>query len=439
MVAGSALQTAYSLVNAFWVGRRLGTDALAAVTVSQPVIFVMIAAAGGLTLATNILIAQYYGAKNWERIKEVVQTSAVLVGAVSCVLLALGIALTPFLLRAIDTPANIFAMAASYLRIIFWTVPLSFGIFLISSMLRGIGDAKTPVYFQAVSVVVNAVLDPLLMFGYLGFPRLGLNGTAYATILAQVAAMVALLVYMPSRRPVVMPDWRHPRLHLQTVRALFLIGAPSMLQQSMVSLSMVFIVKFVSAFGSQVDAAFGAAIRIDSLAFLPALTIGMAISTIAGQNIGAGRLERVREAFRWGVLISGGISAIIALAALLYPTAFLHLFLSPKDAAVVAIGAGYLRIVAYTYVIYAVMFVSNGVINGAGHTFSTTLVTIVALLALRIPLAALLPRLTHGPTGIWYAMLISVGCGLLFSLALYFSGRWRTPVVHLRAAPGEPE
>ncbi len=287
MVVGSALQTAYSLVNAFWVGKRLGTEALAAVTVSQPVIFVMIAAAGGLTLATNILLAQYYGARNYDRIKGVVQTSTVLVVGVSVILLALGLIFSPRLLHLVDTPADVFPLALSYLRVIFWTLPLSFGLFLIASMLRGIGDSKTPVYFQAVSVVVNAILDPLLMFGYFGFPRLGLNGTAYATIIAQAAAVLALLIFLPGHRPLVMPDWRRLRIHLDTAWALFEIGAPSMVQQSMVSLSMVFIVRFVSHFGSNVDAAFGAAIRVDSVAFLPALTIGMAISTLAGQNIGA--------------------------------------------------------------------------------------------------------------------------------------------------------
>ena len=327
MILGSALQTAYSLVNAFWVGKRLGTESLAAVTVSQPVIFVTIAAAAGLTLATNILIAQYYGARNYERIKEVVQTSAVLVAGVSLALLALGLTFAPYLLRMVDTPANIFPAALSYLRVIFWTLPLSFGIFLIASMLRGIGDSKTPVYFQAVSVLANAILDPLLMFGYLGLPRLGLNGTAYASIIAQAAAMVALLLYVPRNRPLVMPDWRRPRIHLSTAWTLFEIGGPSMLQQSMVSLSMLFIVKFVSQFGSDVDAAFGAAIRIDSVAFLPALTVGMAISTIAGQNIGAGKLGRVREAFRWGVLLGGGISLVIMLLVVSFPGFFLRAFL----------------------------------------------------------------------------------------------------------------
>ena len=439
MVAGNALQTAYGLVNGFWVGQRLGPHALAAVTVSQPVIFVTISAAAGLTLATNILIAQYYGARNWERIKGVVQTSAVLIMGISAMLVGVGLTLAPHLLRAVDTPPDIFPAALSYLRIMFWTLPLTFAVFLIGSMLRGIGDSKTPVYFQAVSVGVNAVLDPLLMFGYLGLPKLGLNGTAWATIVAQTAAVVALLIFVPGHRPLVMPDWRRPRMHLGTVRTLVVVGIPSMVQQSSVSFSMIFIVKFVSQFGSNVDAAFGAGLRLDGVAFLPALTIGMAISTIAGQNIGAGRLDRVREAFRWGVVLSGGVSLAIMLAVLCFPRLLLHAFLPSREVAVVTIGVGYLRVVAFTYVVYAVMFVSNGIINGAGHTTSTMVITMATLLGLRVPLAAHLPHVTHSPTGIWYAMLASVTCGMLMSLAYYFSGRWRIPVVRARAAVTEPE
>ena len=430
MLAGSALQTAYSFVNAFWVGKRLGAGALAAVTVSQPVIFVTIAAAAGLTLATNILIAQYYGARDWDRLKRVVQTSAVFATAVGLVLLALGLTFARELLLLINTPGDVFAASLGYLRIVLWTLPLTFWLFLIGAMLRGIGDSRTPVYFQTVSVLLNTVLDPILMFGWLGFPRLGLNGTAWATIFSQAAAVVALMLYVPKRRPLVMPQLRPRRMDLQTTWLLIEIGFPSMVQQSVVSVSMLVIVSLVSRFGSLTDAAFGAGLRIDSVAFMPAITIGLAVSTLAGQNLGAGKLERVREVFRWGLLLSGGISLVIAVLAASFPTYCLRIFIN--DPGVLAIGVGYLHIIAATYVIYAVMFISHGIINGAGHTVVTTLISMIALWGIRLPLAALLSRHHDGPTGIWYAMLISVFCGMAMSLSVYLSGFWKRPVVKLR-------
>jgi putative MATE family efflux protein len=431
MLAGSAIQTGYSFVNAFWVGKFLGTAALAAVTVSMPVIFVTVAVAAGLTLATNILISQHFGGRDWARLRAVVQTSSALIGGVAIGLLVVGLALAERLLAAMNTPPEVFPTAARYLHIMMFTLPLSFGIFLLASMLRGIGDSKTPVYFQAWSLLLNAVLDPLLMFGWAGFPRLGLNGTAYASIAAQIAAVIALMIYIPRRRPLVMPDWRRPRVDWETALVLVKIGFPAMIQQSVVSVSMVVIVSFVSRFGAGADAAFGAALRIDGVAFLPAMTFGMAVSTLAGQNIGAGRYDRVREVFWWGLALSGGISAVITAFAVGMPGLILRIFLNEPD--VIKIGVTYLRIVGFTYVLYAVLFVCNGVINGAGHTLATTVISGVTLLALRLPLAAVLPGYVGDERGIWYAMLSSVGCGMMLSLIYYASGRWKRVIVRHQA------
>jgi putative MATE family efflux protein len=436
MLAASALQSAYSFVNAFWVGRRLGTEALAAVTVSQPVIFVIIASAAGLTLASNILVAQYYGAREWDRLRQTVQTSVALVGVGSLLVLMVGQLAVRRLLTAINTPPDILPASVSYLHITLWTVPFSFGIFLIASLLRGIGDSRTPVYFQAVSVLLNGLLDPVLMFGWLGFPRLGLNGTAWATLIAQAMAVAALFVYIPRRRPLVAPDWSRLQLDRATAWLLLWIGVPSMVQQSVVSVSGLFIVSFVSAFGSTADAAYGAALRIDGVAFLPALTMGLAVSTLAGQNLGARLFDRVRQTFRWGILLSTGISAVIAAVVIAFPRFFVHIF--STDPAVVAIGAGYLRIVGWTYILYAVMFASNGVINGSGQTLITTAFSITALWGIRLPLAWYLAHHMHSVRGIWWGMLSSVFFGMLFSLAYYATGRWKQVVVrHRRGAGGE--
>jgi len=427
MLIGSALQTAYGLVNAFWVGKFLGTNSLAAITVSFPAIFALIAVGAGLTLASNILIAQYVGARELDRIKNVVQTSAALIGFLSVVFLAAGLIFSDHLLRLMQTPAEVFPIALSYIRIYFWTLPFGFGLFLAAAFLRGIGDSKTPLYFQAVSVALNTILDPLLIFGLLGLPRLGLNGTAVASIISQAAAVIGLILYIPRFRPLVSADWRRLRIDYHTAWLLVRIGFPSMIQQSVVSVSLLFIVSFVSAFGANGDAAFGAAIRIDAVAFLPALTIGLAVSTLSGQNIGALEYKRVQEVFRWGLLISGGISFLISLLTMSFPWIFLRAFLN--DPQVIAIGVQYLRIVGITYTLYAVLFVSNGIINGAGHTVPTTLITIANLWGVRVPLAAILPRYTHSVKGIWIAMTASVAAGMIMSLIYYTTGRWKKPVI----------
>jgi putative MATE family efflux protein len=432
MLAGSLLQTAYSFVNAFWVGRFLGPSALAAVTVSIPAVFVMIAAAVGLTLASNIIIAQHYGARDWKRLRSTVETSVTLVVGTSVVLMALGLVFSAELLHLVNTPSDIFAMSLHYIRIVLLSLPLSFALFLIGSMLRGVGDSKSPVYFQAVSVLLNAALDPLLMFGWAGFPRLGLNGTAWATLFSQSVAVVGLLIFVARRRPLVMPDRGCLRPQRETAGLLLRIGLPAMVQQSVVSVSMLGITRFVSAFGSTADAAFGAALRIDQIAFLPSLTLGVAVSTLAGQNLGAGKPERVGQVFWWGTGVSVFISSAIASAAITVPQVFLRIFLT--DPGVIDIGVGYLRIVGFTYVLYSLMFVANGVINGAGHTLATTIISMLSLWGVRLPLAWLLSHHLDSVSGIWIAMLTSVGAGVALSLTYYSTGRWRTPLARDRAA-----
>ncbi|MDD3926352.1 MAG: MATE family efflux transporter [bacterium] len=437
MLAGSALQTAYSFINAIWVGQYLGKADLAAITVSFPVIFVLMSLAGGLTLATNILMSQYCGAKNDLQMRKVVQSSIPLIGSMSLLLLIVGEIFAPHILQAMDTPPEVLLLAVPYLRIFLIALPFAFGVFLVSSMLRGIGDSTTPLYFQTVSVVLAAALDPLLMFGWLGFPRLGLNGTAWASVITQIGTVVAIYVYLHRKRSPVSPDWRRLNMDRETTLHTFKIGIPSALQQSLVSVSMVFIISMVNRFGANATAAFGAASRIDQLVILPAQTLSMAISTLSGQNIGAGKLPRVSQVFRWGVLISIGLTLVPSVLALTTPHWLLRIFTS--DAAVIETGANYLRTVGITYVFLAIAFAVNGVINGSGQTFMTTLFSLISLWLFRIPLAQFLSVRLHSVQGVWYAMALSFAVSMLASIIYYASGHWKTQhIIVQQPAPTDP-
>ena len=426
MLAGSALQTAYGLVNAVWVGRGLGTTAMAAVTVSFPVFFILMAVAGGLTMAASILVSQSYGAKDWPKLNRVVRNTFILTSVVGIAFTLIGHFSVELLLRAMNTPREVFSMAAQYLRIFLWAMPFMFWGFLISSLLRGTGDSKTPVYFQMVFVGLTAVLDPLFMFGWLGFPKLGLNGTAVATIITNCGAAVSMLIYLHMKDHIVAPDWLHLRPDWETSWLALRIGVPSMVQQGLVSVGAMVIIGLVNAYGENGAAAYGAALRIDQLAFMPALTLGMAVSTLAGQNIGAKEYDRVKEVFRWGLVLSCGITLLCSLLVVTVPGIILKAFL--KDPVVIRLGVHYLRIVGASYILFAVMFVSNGIINGAGHTFITTLCTFISVWAVRVPLAAYLSNHMHKLEGIWYGMVVGFAAGMITSLAYYFSGRWKRPI-----------
>jgi putative MATE family efflux protein len=255
MFIGSLLQTAYSFINAIWVGQFMGTSALAAVTVSFPLIFAMIALVAGLTLATNIQVSQNMGAKNHEAVRRVIDSSIVLIVGIGLVLLVAGELSASQALRWMDTPADVFPVALSYLRIFMLALPGAFAVFLLRNTMQGMGDSKTPLYFQSAAVIVTAILDPLLMFGWLGFPRLGLNGTAWAAVASNLTAAVALVIYLRRKNHLAAPRWVGRHIHWPTALMTLRIGLPSALQQSLLSLSMVFVTGIVNGFGEAATAA----------------------------------------------------------------------------------------------------------------------------------------------------------------------------------------
>lgn len=436
MLMGNTIHTAYSIINAVWVGKGLGTDAMAAVTVSFPVIFILLAVAGGLTLASNIMVSQAYGAKDHARIAAVARNSLVLVAATSLGCMAFGMLMSAPLVRLMGTPENVAPLAVSFLRIFMITAPLMFGIFHLASILRGMGDSKTPLYFQASSLVMNALLDPFLMFGWLGLPRMGLNGAAVATVISQGAAVFSLVFYLRRAGHAAAPTWHGARLDRSLSLLTLKIGLPSMLQQSMVAMGMLFIVSLVNRFGAHSAAAYGIAMRIDQLAFMPAMAMGMAVSTVAGQNIGAQAFGRVGQVLRWGIIIACGLTLPGAIVAFSAPQWLMGLFIPDLD--VIATGAYYLRVAAFGYLLVAVMFTGNGVINGSGHTMATTAFTLVVFWLVRIPLGVYLSSRLDRVEGIWYAILVSYVIGVTLSIGYYRTGRWRKPIYARMRTPVSP-
>ncbi|EYF05377.1 MATE family efflux transporter [Chondromyces apiculatus] len=423
MIAGGLLHTAYSFINAIWVGQYLGRQALAAITVSFPVVFTVIGIAIGMTLAANILVSQRYGAKRFDELRRIVDATMVLSYGLGIVLMILGEVFAPFVLRAMDTPPDVFHESVGYLRIYMVSLPLTFGTFALRSMLQGMGDSRTPLLFQFGSVVLMTILDPLLIFGHLGLPRLGLNGTAWATNIAQLVVVIALHVHLRLRGSPIAPRWPRFEGLGAEVKTVLRIGIPASVQQSLGSLGMVMVTGIVNGFGEVSTAAFGAASRIDQIAFLPAINFGMAISTLAGQNLGAGHLDRVREVFRWGCLFSGTISLVISFVAAVFPEVLLRVFIG--DPEVIQHGVAYLHIVGSCYVFFSLMFVSNGIINGSGSTVVTTLISLISLWVFRVPVAYWLSRAMNSELGVWYAISLSFLVSMVVSMGYYFSGRWK--------------
>jgi putative MATE family efflux protein len=429
MLLGNFINTCYSIVDAIWIGRIAGTAAIGAIAVSFPVIFLFISVASGATMATTILISQYYGARNYKQVSKTVDTSFGVTIILAVIFSVLGILSVDHILVFMSTPWEILPLASSYMKISYMGFTAILLTFLVTSILRGVGDTRTPLFFMSLGVVVNAILDPLLIIGVGPLPTLGLDGAAIASIIAQAIALITGLIYLNSRKGII--TVRLKKIFCLDGHITWLIakiGFPSIVQQSAISLGMAAVTSFVNSFGETATAAFGAAGRIDSLAFLPAMSIGMSVSVIAGQNLGAGKNERVFRAFRWGIFMTLCISGFFSIFFLSIPGPLVSIFTTDKR--VIEIGSTYLRIVGTSSIMFAVMQVSNGVINGAGHTMVTLIFTILAMWGIRVPFASILSKSPLGLTGIWFSFTIGFAVIMTASLIYYHSGRWQKAVIH---------
>lgn len=427
MLIGNLMQTGYGIVNSIWVGKYVGDAAVGAIGVSFPILFILIALAGGATLSTTILVSQYYGAKDYKMVEKVVNNSFSITLILGAILTLAGVLASDFLLRLIGTPEEIFQMASSYLKITLAGFILMFFSFLIPSILRGIGDTITPLVFMAIGVAVNGILDPLFIVGVGPFPKLGLDGAAYASLIAQAVGLILAIVYLNRKKHFVAIDPRKLILDKQLTLLIFKLGFPSMIQQSLVSLGSFVITGFVNSFGAVATSAFSAAARLEGVAFMPAMSFGMAASALAGQNLGAGKPERVKEVFKSGVLMTSIVSLVISSCLFFFPKPLLSMFV--QDPAVLDTGVHYLKIVSFSYILFAIMFVSNGIINGAGHTMVTMAFSLLSLWVIRVPLSAILSKTALGITGIWVSIVTSFAVIMVISLAYYFSGRWKKAVI----------
>ncbi|MFZ5988877.1 MAG: MATE family efflux transporter [Bacillota bacterium] len=441
MLIANFLQVLYNLVDAMWVGNQVGQNALGAVGVSFYITFILIGISSGATIATTILVAQYYGAKDYDMVEKVVNNSFSISLIISVILSSAGILLSDSILRWMSTPDEILPLASSYLKIMLAGFIFSFLSMLVTSILRGIGDTITPLAFLAIGVTINIVLDPVLIIGIGPFPRLGVNGAAYASVIATVIAFFAGLVYLNRKNHIIAFKPKKLSLNKDITFTILKIGLPSMIQQTLVSIGMLFISSYVNAFGKSATSAFAAAGRIDSIAFMPAMSLGMAASALTGQNLGANKPERVKEIFKWGVIMTSVITIIMSIIAVSAPSFLLGLFGSDTDKTILDIGISYLRIVGASYILFAVMFIVNGIINGAGQTLITMVFSLFSLWIVRVPLAKYLSGTHLGLNGIWISMSISFGFTMAVSLIYYISGKWRNVVIKQRQPKpvAEPE
>lgn len=422
ILIGNILSTGYSIINTMWVGNLIGKDAVGAVAVSFPIFLGMIALCSGATLATSVLISREYGAKDHAQIQRIANNSWTVGITIIMIITVSGLLFCKEILVILKTPPEMIPMASQYLRIMFINFGGLYLSYLISSILRGVGDTVIPMICIIVSTAVNAMLDPLLILGIGPFPKLGLNGSAYSDLIATTVTIALGEVYMIRKYKDEPINPTRLLFEKDMVFVILKLGLPIFVQQMLISVGYAFITVFVNRFGSASIAAYGIGSKIDSIAAMPAMAMMMAVSTLTAQNIGAGKTERIKATLKSGILVNIPVILMISIICVIFPYGIMHAFV--KDSEVILVGVGYLRIVGAGYLFFTVFYISNGIINGAGKTLPTMLLSFISLCVVRIPLAALLLRTELGIHGIWIAIVISFAASTINSLVYYRWGKW---------------
>lgn len=426
ILGGTVLQSLNASVNAMWIGHFLGESALSATSNASLILFLLLSAVFGVSMASTILVGQSLGARDVAAAKRVVGTGAGFFALSSLLVAALGWLGTPWMLAVLGTPADALHYAVTYLRIIFLALPSMYFYNFLMMTLRGAGDAKTPFVFMGLSVLLDIGLNPLLMFGWGPVPPLGIAGSASATLIAQSVALLALLWVLYRRKHFLRlsgAELRHLRPDPAILRALVFKGLPMGLQMVVISSSAMLMMRLVNRYGSQTVAAYGAATQLWTYVQMPAMAIGAAVSAMVAQNIGARRWDRIGRIARAGVLYNFVLSGTLIGLIYLFNRAALNLFL-PGDGVALALATHLNAIAVWSFLFFGVTFVLFGVVRSTGAVWPPLLVLLVSMWLVRPPFAlSLQARL--GSDAIWWSFPLGSLVALLLAGAYYRWGGWR--------------
>ena len=417
MILGNLFQQFYNMVDTIIVGKYVGEDALAAVGASYALttVFVMIAIGGGT--GASVVISQYLGAKEGGKMKTAISTAIITFLGTSIVLGLFGILANRYILAALSTPDNIMEDAALYLRIYFTGLPFLFMYNILAAIFNSLGDSRTSLYFLIFSSVLNIFLD-LFAVRVLA---MGVAGVAVATVMAQgIAAVLSFFVLMKRLKGY---DGKRKPFDVPILGNMVKIAIPSIIQQSIVSVGMLLVQSVVNGFGSSVLAGYTGGMRLESICVVPMISMGNAVSTFTAQNIGAKKIERVKQGYRASYFIVGAFAVVICAVLLLFKNPLILMFLEENAGGeAFDTGVSYLSFIAYFFVFLGLKASTDGVLRGAGDVFVFTAANLVNL-AIRVSFAFMMAPVL-GVQAVWFAVPIGWTVNYVISGLRYLTGRW---------------
>ena len=398
MLIGNIFQQLYNIVDSVVVGRLIGADALAAIGATSSTMFMFFALCNGLGSGGGILVSQCFGRNDTGRVKKYIANTAYIMIAFPLTVGIIAYMLGPYLLRLLKTPDNIFEDSLSYLRILCIGLIFVSLYNFVSSMLRALGDSRTPLYFLIFSCILNAGLDILFVKG-LG---LGVRGAAIATLIAQLIAGGACLFYALRSNPYFHLSREDMRFSRKMALDVIKMGMPLSLQFSMIAISTMALQRVVNTFGAVAVAAFTTQSRVEQVIHQPYQTLSSALTTYTGQNYGAGKKERIFEGFRKALLLMAGYSFVMLIVMQLFGRHIVSIFINEPE--VIELGAAALRITSFFYLILGVIYVVRGMLMGMGDGFFALYNGIIEVIG-RFTVPFLLTAIPAvGMWGIWWSV-----------------------------------
>ncbi|WP_426410546.1 MATE family efflux transporter [Bradyrhizobium ganzhouense] len=428
LMLSNALQSLFGTVSNVYLGQMIGVDALAAVSTFFPVFFFLFAFVMGLSTGATVLIGQAFGAGEHGRIRIVVATTLAVGLLLSISVGLVGGLFSRPLMMALATPADILDQASAYARIMLLTMPLGFVFLLMTAMIRGVGDAVTPLLALALSTAIGLILTPMLIRGAFGLPALGVTSPAWAAAISNAVTLIVLAVYLLRKKHALAPDvalLRHMRLNRAVIGQILGIGLPSAVGMVVMAIAELVLLGLVNGFGSDATAAYGAVNQVMGYTQFTAMSISIAVSILGAQAIGGGDRGRldgiVRIGLTFNLVLTGGLVTLIYLM----PRAVLGIFIT--DSAVLDLAKGLLFIALWSSVPFGLATTFSGAMRAAGVALTPMLLSIFAIVAIELPSAVILSR-TIGLGGVWAAYPI-VFCAMFLLQMGYYLLVWRKKAI----------
>ncbi|WEG11071.1 MATE family efflux transporter [Pullulanibacillus sp. KACC 23026] len=425
LLLGNILQSLNGTINSIWVGHYLGADAFAATANVNNINFLVFSLTFGIAMASSIVVGQHYGAKRYDEAKRVIGTGFTFFLLFSLVITVLSEVFATDLLGLLHTPKSVMPYAVPYLRTFMITVTFGNLYNFITMALRGAGDSKTPFYFLLVSVVIDTVMNPVLIFGLGPFPKMGIEGSATATLLAQficLSCLISFLYYINHPLSLRVKELRYLLPIPNLVKLMTQRGMSMGLQMMVASTSSMALIDLVNTFGSTAVAAFSASMNITNYISMPAMAIGASVSNICSQNVGANQWDRVKRTFEAGLVYNLVMTGALAGLVYLFNKDILHLFVT--EPAVVQLGIHVNDVTAWSFILFGVMNILVSTVRSTGAVLFPLLISFVTLWVIRIPFSYLFAY--HlGINWVWWSFPISFIVSDILLFIYYFNGGWK--------------